>query len=369
MPAPTIVVLCPHPEDTAPGQRLKYEQFFPSWRAAGYEVDVRPFWSMDTWRILYADGNIAGKVLGVVDGLRRRLGDVRAARRADVLYVFLHATPIGPPIVERLARRAGAPMVYDIDDLVYLPHGSSANRFMRWFRSQDRVVELMRLADHVIVCTRYLEEFARRHNEFVTDISSTIDTDAYVPRPHRERTEGVVVGWSGSHSTAPYLHLLDDVLRDLQRTDDIAIRVIGEPSFRIDGATVEALPWRSATEVTDLSAIDIGVYPLPDEEWVLGKSGLKALQYMALEIPPVATKIGTNLEIIEHGVNGFLVSDEDEWRNAIRRLVHEPELRRTMGKAARQTVEERYSVRANAPTYLQILERVTNLRDGGRARG
>lgn len=352
---PTIIVLCPHPEHRAPGQRLKFEQYYGSWREAGFTVDVRPFWTERTWETLYARRHWWRKVAGLIDGYRRRVRDLRDALRADLVYLFLWATPLGPPLIERRIHRAGIPIVYDIDDLVWLPHGSSANRFMRWLRSQSKVEELVRIARQVIVCTRYLEDFARRHNENVTDISSTIDTDAYVPRPHRDSTSGVVVGWSGSHSTSPYLHLLDDVLRTLQTTEGIKIKVIGDATFAIDDAKVDAKEWREETEIADLSEIDIGVYPLPDKEWVYGKSGLKALQYMALEIPAVAQRIGTNLEIIDDGVNGLLVSDRSEWLEKLRQLIHDPELRRRLGKEGRRTVVERYSVTANRDLYLRVL--------------
>src|SRR5581483_1896423 len=156
------------------------------------------------------------------------------------------------------------------------------------------------------VCTEHLARYARRFNANVTNISSTIDCVQYQPRPHRERTKGVVIGWSGSHSTAPFAHLLDDVLRELQRTDDIRVKIIGDGSFAVDGVDISAQPWRLESEVSDLSEIDIGVYPLPRVEFVLGKSGLKALQYMALEIPTIATRIGANTDIIDHGKNGFL---------------------------------------------------------------
>jgi glycosyltransferase involved in cell wall biosynthesis len=294
-------------------------------------------------------------VAAVLGGFWRRIGDTRAARRADLVYIHLEVAPIGPPVFERSIRRSGPPIVYDIDDLVYLPHGSSANRFMHWIRRPNKVAELLSMAAEVIVCTPYLETVARRHNDRVTDISSTIDTDRYRPRPHRDTTSQVVLGWSGSHSTAPYLHLLDDTLAALARTHDIVIRVIGEETFEIPGLPVTATPWRLESEVAELSEIDIGVYPLPDEEWILGKSGLKALQYMALEIPTVAQRIGTNLDIIESGTNGLLASDGDEWLEALGRLVEDPELRRTLGRAGRETVIERYSVRSNAPRYLQVL--------------
>jgi glycosyltransferase involved in cell wall biosynthesis len=353
-----IVVLCPHPPDRAPGQRLKFEQYYPSWRAAGYEVDVRPFWSPAASEHLYEPGQWGRKVAGVAGGFLRRVGDGRDALRADLVYLFLEALPLGPPILERMLVRRGVPLVYDIDDLVYLPHSSGQNPFMRWLRDYGKVHELMGLANHVIVCTAHLQAVAAGYNKHVTRISSTIDLDLYQPRPHRPRTEGLVIGWSGSHSTSPYLHLLDSVLAELQRTEGIRVKVIGDGAFRIPGVEIKAMPWRLETEVAELSEIDIGVYPLPDEEWVLGKSGLKALQYMALGIPTVAQSVGTNLEIIDDGVNGLLAGDAKEWAQALRLLIRDPELRARLGDAGRRTVAAHYSVAVTRPEYLGVLDEV-----------
>lgn len=351
-----LVVLCPYPPDRAPSQRFKFEQYYDSWREAGWRVQVHPFWDEGGWEALYAPGRALAKGRAFVRGLLGRRRAMKAALDADLVYLHLEAVPLGPPILERRIARAGVPLVYDIDDLVHLPHASRANPFMRWLRSPDKVSELMALADHVVVCTEHLRTIALEHSDAVTNISSTIDLERYEPRPHRDRTRGVVVGWTGSHSTAPYLHLLDDVLRELQETEGIRIRVIGDASFRIPGVDLAAADWRAATEVRDLSEIDIGVYPLPHEEWVLGKSGLKALQYMALEIPTVAEAIGTNREIIDHGRNGFLVEGREAWSDALRRLVRDPDLRRRVGREGRRTVEERYSVSANREAYLRVLE-------------
>lgn len=353
-----ILVLCPYPEGRAPSQRLKYEQYFDSWRQAGFAVEVSPFWDERAWGVLFQRGRWAAKVAAFLRGAARRLGDLRAIRSADLVYLHLEALPLGPPLLERWMARRGVPIVYDLDDLVYLPHASAANRFMRWLRGKGKIPEIVSLARHTIVCTEHLAEFARRHSARVTNISSTIDTAAYRPRPHRPATKGVVVGWSGSHSTSPYLLLLADVLRELQAEEDIRVKVIGDAAFRMPGVRVEAHPWRRETEVEDLSELDIGVYPLPDEEWIKGKSGLKALQYMALEIPTVAQRLGTNLEIIREGENGLLASSPAEWKAALRTLIRDPDLRRRLGQEGRRTVMERYSVEANRERYLEVLGRI-----------
>jgi glycosyltransferase involved in cell wall biosynthesis len=248
--------------------------------------------------------------------------------------------------------------VYDIDDMVFLGHASDANRFVKNLKGRGKMIYLMRSADHVVVCTPALEEFVQRHNERTTDISSTIDTDTYIPDNPYSNDRVLTLGWSGSHSTAKYLHLLDQVLLELNEEIDFRLKVIGDADFDIEGLDVSATAWNEPTEVEDLREIDIGLYPLTDEDWVLGKSGLKALQYMALGIPTVATRIGANTRIIRDGENGFLVNDPHEWKEAIRRLAADPGLRKRVGVEGTQTVIERFSVRANQQTYLAVLDGV-----------
>jgi glycosyltransferase involved in cell wall biosynthesis len=125
---------------------------------------------------------------------------------------------------------------------------------------------------------------------------------------------------------------------------------------------VEALPWNLNSEVDDLSLIDIGLMPLPDDEWARGKCGLKALQYMALGIPPIVSPVGVNSDIVTHGENGLIATTNDEWFDSIKLLVEDEPLRRQLGAAARETVVERYSGQAWAPRFVQILEEAASSR-------
>lgn len=358
-----ILVICPHPEDVAPGQRLKFEQYFDHWRTNGYEVVVSPFMTTRFQDIVYQPGRILEKVLWTAWGYLRRLRDLARLPFYDGAYIFLWVTPFGPPFFEWLYSMGAKRFIYDIDDMVFLGHSSAANRAMQFLKGRRKMIYLMRKADHVIVCTPYLDSFVKQHNERTTDISSTIDTDRYLPVNPYSNDRRLTLGWSGSHSTAKYLHLLDDVLRDLAKELDFRLKVIGDPEFAIDGVDTDAQAWNGATEVRDLQEIDIGLYPLPDEEWVLGKSGLKALQYMALGIPTIATGIGASQRIIRDGEDGFLVTNAEEWKNRIKLLATDAALRKHLGDAARRTVVDRFSIRANRAAYLGVLDGVL-----GRAR-
>jgi glycosyltransferase involved in cell wall biosynthesis len=121
-----------------------------------------------------------------------------------------------------------------------------------------------------------------------------------------------------------------------------------------DQELFEFIPWQKECEISDLQKADIGIMPLPDNNWAKGKCGFKALQYMALGIPPVASEVGVNSSIIDNEINGFLVSTHEQWKNALTQLIESKDLREKMGKAARNKVEEYYSAEANKETYLKL---------------
>jgi glycosyltransferase involved in cell wall biosynthesis len=123
----------------------------------------------------------------------------------------------------------------------------------------------------------------------------------------------------------------------------------------LEGVETEAMQWRAATEIQDLRPFDIGVMPLPDDDWSKGKCGLKALQFMALGVPTVCSPVGVNTDIIQDGANGMLATTEDKWVEKLRQLLHSPELRGKLGKAGRETVEEKYSAKAVAPKFYEAL--------------
>lgn len=353
-----ILVICPYPLDTVPGQRLKYEQYLGFIRDQGFCISVHPFFSFNTFNILYRPGKSIQKIVGVLRGFLGRFALLMRVSKADGIYVFLNVAPVGPPWLEWLFLRLCKKCIYDIDDMVHMLRTTKVNRFAQAFKSPSRYFLMMGVADHVITCTPALNDLAGRYNPCTTDISSTINTSSYLPVNSYSNDHELVIGWSGSHSTAPYLHLLDDVFQELSTHARFKLLVMGAQAFELPGVNVELVPWSVTAEIPTLQRIDIGVYPLPNDSWVQGKSGLKALQYMALGIPTVATAIGCNDRVIEDGVSGFLASTPEQWMAQLSQLLNEPELRRTIGRNARERVERFYSVDANKNTYLSIFESV-----------
>jgi len=356
----SILIVSPYPEGVAPGQRLKYEQYFDYLRSHGYEITVTSFVSNRLWSILYNKGRFPEKIFWTLLGFFKRLVWSAYVPFYDGIFVFHSVSLFGPALFERLYARLNPKMIYDIDDMIHLSHSSQANSFTKWLKGSSRITYLMRRARHIITCTPALDKFARQFNHNTTDISSTINTNTYQPVNSYSNIAGkpITLGWSGSHSTERYLSLLADVLREVAKQRNIRLIVIGSGNFTLPGVQVESIAWNSETEVADLQRIDIGLYPLPDDPWVYGKSGLKALQYMALGIPTVATAIGTNYRVIHHEKCGLLVKTDQEWITGLLDLIDNPEKRRSLGLAGRDRVEKYYSIKANQDVYLAIFDKV-----------
>lgn len=357
-----ILILCPYPEDMAPSQRLKFEQYYKYFREAGYDLTISPFISQSFWKIIYKRGYFFQKFFYTIVGYFRRISDLFRVRKYDLVYIHLWVTPFGLPFFERLFAALSRKMIFDIDDLVYLKDlKSRATPFISKFKGAQKPLYLMREADHVITCTPYLDNFVRQYNLNTTDISSTVDTNAYKEKEdYSLKEDKLIIGWSGSLSTAKYLHLLDEVFKGLKNHVSFKLLVLGDKNFNIDGVDVEAYDWSKEVELPTIRRFDIGLYPLPDEEWVYGKSSLKAIQYMAMGIPTVATAIGTNFRVIEDGESGFLVNTNEQWITCLTELAGDVTLRQRIGKKAREKVVAHFSIEANKSAYLNILHKLTH---------
>lgn len=354
----SICIICPYPLDTVPGQRLKYEQYLHAISDNGYDITVAPFFTNKEFSILYTRRSYHLKSIAFIKGVFRRIKLLFSLPRYNGIYIFLNVVPLGPPLLDFLYIHYSKASIFDIDDMVHLSPSSSFNPLVALFKSKSRYYMLMAKSNYVITCTPYLFELASRFNPKVIDISSTVDTSRYLPVNKYVNSRPLTIGWSGSHSTVEYLHLLDEVFKELAREIPFKLLVLGADRFTLPGVDVEVRPWTSSSEISNLQDIDIGVYPLPDSPWILGKSGLKAIQYMALGIPTVASNLGCNSRVIQHSSSGYLVDDNDQWLSTLKMLMLSPDLRRNIGSAARKSIVERFSLQACLPSYLSVFNEV-----------
>jgi glycosyltransferase involved in cell wall biosynthesis len=349
-----VLFVSAHPRGFAPSQRFRFEQYVEFLASNGVETAFSPVIRTDEYPLLYAPGNTARKAAIFARGLATRVWQALRRPDYDVAIVQREAIQLGTTVFESALARSDAKLVFDFDDAIWLPDASPANRRMSFLKRPGKVSRLIAMSDMVWAGNDYLAGYARRFNPAVHVVPTTIDTDRHLPCPKEPGSRPVCLGWTGSTSTIKHFEQVVPVLIRIRERfgDRVTFKVIGDPTYRQDDLGIRGLPWREASEVDDLCAIDIGLMPLPDDEWANGKCGLKALQFMALELPVVTSPVGVNTDIIDDGVNGLLAATEEDWFTRLSELVDAAERRNALGRAARQTVVSRYSVLSQREAYL-----------------
>jgi len=349
-----LLAWVPQQPDTSPGQRFRLEQWEPYLRQLGIEVTYSPFMDANLAKLLKQPGGLLRKIVGVLACWQLRLREAAGLRGFDLVYVFREDALLGPALPARWLAARRIPFVFDFDDAVWLNYRSPANSYLAYLRCPGKTATYCRLAHHVLAGNPNLRDYAVSHGGRASVVPTTIDTTRYSPRS-RPVNPVTVVGWTGSYSTEQHLEVVRPALEHLAKRRSLRVVVVGGGRFSLDGVEVEHRPWQSLSEVDDLADIDIGLMPLPDNPWERGKCGLKALQYMALGIPVIASPVGVNAQIVRHGVDGYLAASTAEWQDALGRLLVNADLRRRLGGEGRSRVERAYSAAVHAPRVASIL--------------
>ena len=356
----SICIICPYPQGVAAGQRLKYEQYLDNWRENGYSVKVFPFSNTKLWNVLYKKGNLRVKIFETFKGYLKRYILLFKVNRFDLVYVHQWTTPYGFSLYDFLLRKSSKKLIFDLEDFVILNKTSikSTSKFVSFFRFNSRTNFMIKYSDHVITSSPTLNQYCKEINkkESATYISSSINTNRFVPSDSFESRQEITLGWTGTFSSIPYLDLIGDVLKELSKTHPFKLIVISNCAYKLSGVNCEVINWSKENEVKDLQKIDIGLYPLENSSWVMGKSGLKALQYMSFAIPTVATNVGTSKLIIKNNTNGFLVDSNDEWLKILKDLIENSDLRKRIGEEARKTILKNYSTDVIKHEYLNVIK-------------
>lgn len=359
-----VVALCTYP-GLAAYTRYRIEQYRPHLAAAGVDLSLHTFLSDASFATLYQPDRRLQTAGGIVAAAGRHLARATRLPGCDVVFVGREAALVGPPVLEWVAARLlRRPMVLDLDDATYLAqpsavHGSLAARL----KGSGKTDRLIRWSDFVVcgnaVIASHVKELHRHHAVLPT----IVDVTRFVPRVVGNTESPPVLGWIGTHSTFPYLEAIFPALQQLARRHPFRLRVVGagKVGLRLAGVELEVVPWTLEGEIAAVQSFDIGLYPLPDDAWAAGKSGLKSVQYLACGVPFVASPVGAVRALGVPGETHFEARDEGEWVERLAQLLAEPELRQVMGRAGRKHAVAKFSVAATADTLAGIFRRVSGL--------
>lgn len=337
----------------APSSRLRSSQYLPYLQTHGFHVTVAPLLGDGYVRNLYEGGR--ADPAGVVRAYVRRLGSLVRSNHFDLVWIEYELFPWLPPWGEVFLSRLGIPYVVDYDDAVFHRYDMHRNRLIRKLLGR-KIDSIMGRAALVIAGNQYLADRAGTAGARRVEILPTVvDLSRYPGKKEERGEDAFTIGWIGSPVTAGYLHLVSAALREVAARGDVSVVLVGSGPITLDGIPCKVRPWSEAREAVDIGAFDVGIMPLPDTPWTRGKCGYKLIQYMACSIPVVASPVGVNTEIVEHGGTGFLAGNREEWVKCLSTLRANPELGERMGAAGRKRVEEQYCLAVAAPRLGRLL--------------
>lgn len=339
----------------AASARQRFLQYRACFEAAGIQMSLSP---------LFGDDYLKAIMEGMGKPLRMAavayMARVRTARhqmKADGVLVHCEYLPFVPAVVETQLFRFGTPVVFDYDDAIFHQYDQHKSPLVRALLG-GKLKPLLRRADLAICGNAYLEAYAGQYCRRTEIVPTVVDTDVYGPAPEPRAVRPVTVGWIGSPSTWAFVKPLVPMLSEVAERHDLHVRVVGAGPQADTPPRFAFLPWSEAEEISLIQGMDIGIMPLPDEPWARGKCGYKLIQYMACGLPVIASPVGVNAEIVDHGENGFLATTPQEWAEAIGALAGNPGLRRAMGEAGRRKIERAYSLAVHGPRLAGMIREV-----------
>lgn len=353
-----ILAIVQHRKGRSPGQRFRFEHFIPILEQNGFSIDFSNLLDEKDDKIFYAKGKIFQKLLILFNNLLHRFKDLRKAKTFDIIYVYREAFWLGTVFFEKKFHKQKSKFIFDFDDAIWLNDTSEKNKKFAWLKKTSKTADICRIADVVIAGNNYLANYARNFNKNVIVIPTTIDTNYHKPIIDKHTKDKICIGWTGTETTLKYFDIVIPALQKIKDLfgDKVYFKIIANTDTWTRNLDVKLVEWSLKDEIKEISEFDIGIMPLPDDDWSRGKCGFKGLQCMAMEIPVVMSPVGVNKEIINHGFNGFLANTEEDWIEFISLLVNNRDLRLQIGKNGRQTVIEKYSVDAWKDNFLKIFK-------------
>ena len=258
------------------------------------------------------------------------------------------------PSHARLLRRRAKKVFFDLDDAVMVQR-RKISRWSQWLKNR-RYLATARSANHVVAGNEYLAQRFRELGCGVTVLPTVVDPSHYQVKIHQPTSSPALV-WIGSKSTLPYLQQWMPAIESAaKKIPGLRLITIANDTVKSDLVKVEHQPWSEESEASSLQLGDIGIAPTPMDQWSVGKSGFKIIQYMATGLPTIASPVGANVQIIGEGINGLLPKTHEQWTDAIVKLCTDPELRKSMGATARQGVLDHYTLARARDVWLNLMQ-------------
>lgn len=346
--------------------RYRLYQYLPFLKEKNIHMDIYPLMKDRAYDIFMGNKKINPvlkplvRFFLVLSAMLNRFSHIIKAGSYDAVYIQKDVLPYFYLLILKKLNRN---IIFDLDDALYENHSTvkapafSLDNFFFKHR-KNNLKNILKFAKAVTVTTPYLAEYAKKYNQNVHIITGPIDCDIYQSAP-KDHTSKTTIGWIGSPVTTKYVEDMIPVFEVLQKKyPELQIHLIGAKKFDPVNSDVKFLNWSEENEISLLSELDIGIMPLLNDNWSKGKGGLKILQYFALNIPVVCSPVGINIDLVSEGVNGYLADSNETWIEKLSVLIEDSSLRKIMGKAGRNLVEQKFDLKISVDYIESIIKEV-----------
>ncbi len=334
--------------------RLRSYQYFSHLNKEGIAVTIKPFFNENYLNHLYAKKKITN--ISLLKFYLRRLITLFSVYKYDIIVIEKELFPYFFSWFEKLLFILNIKYIVDYDDAIFHNYDLSNNRFIQFFL-KNKIGNVMKYSSCVLAGNDYLAKKAKQSGaNKVVVFPTVIDTNKYKLKEYHADKHKVIIGWIGSPSTFKYVQNIAPLLSKLNKIHPFELHIIGAREELDFNGIVKYQKWTEAEEADLISKIDIGIMPLENTPWELGKCAYKLIQYMGCGLPVVASFIGMNKEVVEHGIDGFLVISENDWIQKLSVLINDFKLRKQFGEAGRKKIEQEFSLTHNIQILVPILK-------------
>ena len=308
------------------------------------------------------------KVLIVIFSYLRRFAqliNLLIFKKYEIVLIEYELFPFVPAYVEYLLKKRGIKYIVDYDDAIFHKYDLHKNSVIRNILKY-KIADVITYADQVIVCNKYLEDYAIKYNAKISRLPTVVLLENYMNKLanfQREEKDIFVIGWIGSRTTSVYiLEILPVIKKIVENFPNVRFDLVGFDEKLLSENQIEEyhlniIPWSEDKEIENILAFDVGIMPLHDDPWSQGKCGFKLIQYMSCKKPVIASAVGINKEIVQDNVNGFLVNTLEEWYNAIEKMYLDKTLSIRMANKNIEKIKHDFNYYKNCTQYLSLFNK------------
>ncbi|MEC4005494.1 glycosyltransferase [Flavobacterium sp. SUN052] len=333
--------------------RLRSYQYFPLLEKENINVTVSPFFNEKYLKNLYS-----GKKTSVVQLLNFyvvRFFTLFTLFKYDKVVIEKELFPYFFSWFEKILSVFNIKYIVDYDDAIFHNYDLNPNKLIAFFL-KNKIYNVMKYSDCVIAGNDYLALKAKQSGaRKVVLLPTAINLDKYrIKEDSKNKT--VVIGWIGTPSTFKYIKKFETIFLKLKNIYDIELHIVGAKKDGQCCKEIKFFDWSEESEVDLISKFDIGVMPLENTPWELGKCSYKLIQYMGCGIPVIASSVGMNKIVVVNNVNGFLVNNDYDWIQKLSKLIIDKDLRANQGAIGRIMVAEKFCLHNNISTLLTLIK-------------